>query len=55
MFVNLILAIELYLKALLLSKNQIGFGAMKKWGTLRIHEIKDLFNALEDREKKCNP
>ena len=51
MYVNLLLAVELYLKALLLSKEPD-----KEWTdddikALRIHEIEDLFNALEDYER----
>lgn len=51
MFVNLLLAIELYLKALLLSKDPDRTWTEKEVKALRKHEIEDLFNVLEDFER----
>ncbi len=46
MFVNLILAIELYLKALILSKKPDRIWSDKEIKAFHTHKINDLFNTL---------
>ena len=51
MFVNLTLAIELYLKALLMSKEPDRIWTKKDVDFLHTHEIEYLFDALEEPER----